>query len=890
MATGVDLVGLRVFDDAGNGYFSWVEDALQWTVANISTFEHDITAVNLSLGTYWNSDSNPSWAMLEDEFAALEAAGVFISVSAGNDFTDFNTKGVSYPASSDHVIPVMSVDNNGNLSYFSQRAEYAIAAPGRAITSTVPDYAANDGDTIDDDWQSKSGTSMAAPYVAGSSVLVREAMEFVGMTDIDQWDIYDHMMATADTFYDSATDTNYQRLNLEAAIDALMPEDDFGSSVETAHNLGTLNDSSQANPLGSLSGVISTLDDADYFTFTAGSTGTVTFSASESHALDGTWDAWGGAWSTTHNGDCVIDVVAGQTYTVSLSTADGLGYYDLNFDLESSFAAIDWGAVAAQETQSGLNVSGEAWYSVTAGRTGYLTVESLPAAGSASVEVYDAQQNLVGSAGSRVDVDAIVGEQFMLRVVGDSSDFDLRLTNAVTLSGSTVTVVGTEAADAMVFSAAAASRTVSLNGVAYSFDAAEATVFSLEADSNDTAELTGSAANEQADLSVGSATLVGAGYQASATGAMDITIVGGGGVDTAVLVDSLGDDRLAANATSVSLYAADNSFMNTVRGFDQVSAFSSQGADFAYLTGSAAGDVFSGAESHSFLRADDGSYDNHAYGFDRVFAYAGAGGADVAYFSDSAGNDVLNSGADYTLMRDTAGGYYNYATGFATVHASSLAGGFDLAYLTDSVGDDVLTADPNRAVLRAADYSYVNTANGFDRVFAYATAGGEDLAYFVDSSGDDTYTGRETTALMTDASASYYNLATSFERVFAYSSNGGTDWAHLHDSAAADTFVARPTFSQIYANDQAYYHRADGFDRVYAYAVPRRRRQRVPLRVGRRGHPQGLVEPLCHASRRLVELLLRARLRLRDRGRRFGRRRRRRDVRLDRRRPLCGWR
>ena len=32
MAPGVDFVGLRVFNDAGSGYFNWVENALRWMI------------------------------------------------------------------------------------------------------------------------------------------------------------------------------------------------------------------------------------------------------------------------------------------------------------------------------------------------------------------------------------------------------------------------------------------------------------------------------------------------------------------------------------------------------------------------------------------------------------------------------------------------------------------------------------------------------------------------------------------------------------------------------------------------------------------------------------------------------------------------------------------
>lgn len=333
VAPGVDLVGLRVFDDAGSGYFSWVEQALQWVHQNRNALENPITAVNLSLGTTWNSESIPSWAMLEDEFTQLEADDIFVSVSAGNSFTSYNTTGLSYPAASSHVVPVMSVDDSGLLSYFSQRSERAIAAPGRYIRSTVPDYAGNHNG-VTDDWAYFSGTSMAAPYVAGASVIIREAMEFVGYTDITQQTIYDHMIDTADQFYDSATGLYYNRLNVGAAIDALIPADDFGSSVIDAYNLGTVSDTA------SVSGLVGKLDDVDYFTFTAGVSGTVSVSTATTHTLAAAWTCDGG--DSQFEGDSfTLDVVAGQSYTVGLSTTDGLGYYDVQLALEPSATVVE---------------------------------------------------------------------------------------------------------------------------------------------------------------------------------------------------------------------------------------------------------------------------------------------------------------------------------------------------------------------------------------------------------------------------------------------------------------------------------------------------------------------------------------------------------------------
>ena len=121
VAPGVDLVALRVFNDQGAGYFSWVEKALQWVHTNRNSFENPITVVNLSLGTDWNATSVPNWTTIEDEFAQLKADGIFIAVAAGNSFASYNSPGLSYPASSPYVVPVSSVTNSGVFSTFSQR-------------------------------------------------------------------------------------------------------------------------------------------------------------------------------------------------------------------------------------------------------------------------------------------------------------------------------------------------------------------------------------------------------------------------------------------------------------------------------------------------------------------------------------------------------------------------------------------------------------------------------------------------------------------------------------------------------------------------------------------------------------------------------------------------
>ena len=811
VAPGVDLVGLRVFNDAGDGYFSWVEDALMWVHNNRNNFENPITAVNLSLGVAsWNSDSIPSWANLENEFNLLEQDGIFISVSAGNSYTSFNQSGLSYPAASQYVVPVASVDDSGLLSYFSQRNSRVIAAPGRGIISTVPDYAGNNNG-ITDDYASFSGTSMAAPYVAGASVIIREAMEFVGYTNITQDTIYDHMIDTADSFFDSATNAYYNRLNLESAIDALMPTDDFGSTVATAYNLGTINASS------SMSGAITTLDDVDYFKFTAASNGTVAFTASNmTYNVGADWDVSGGTgvWSGANNETLTLNVVAGQEYTVGFSSDEGLGYYDLDITAESSFTYTDWGLISYAEYQ-GVSISGENWFHVAADADGYFTSQALfdSAGGQISLELYNSSLQLIDSGNaaggeSRVDYYGAVGDELYIKAIGTNADVDFRLTNLVSVVGTTVNVAGTSGDDTFTF-AAGSTHQLSVNGATYSFDSVSVTNFQFDGSTgNDTISMVGSAAAETAVLRVGDADFYSSTYAVAANQIETVTIDGAGGSDKAYLFDSAGNDILVTGPQSSQMTGS--GFNHTALGFELTYSFASAGGnDKAYLLDSAGNDSL--VATPTYARMSGSGFYNYTQGFDLVYAFSTAGGTDTATLHDSAGDDTLVAHPNYARM--SGSGFYNYTQGFEEVNAYSTAGGYDLSYLYDSAGNDYFIARPEYG--RMSGTGFNNYANGFDRVYAYATAGGTDLAYMYDSAGDDYFTARPEYGRL--QGVGFYNQASGFDRVNAYAFNGGTDLAYMYDSAGDDIFVARPDYGKLSGSGFSNYAKA--FDRVNAYAT-----------------------------------------------------------------------
>jgi subtilisin family serine protease len=188
VAPAVNLIALKVFTDAGAGNFAFIEQALQWCVANAAAF--NLAAINMSLGdnvNYNTATSNPDYG-INDELAALAAQGVIVVSAAGNDFRKFNSQqGVSYPAADPNSLAVSATfdSNVGQVSWgsgptastdtttaqdrvasFSQRSSALtdIFAPGAMITGGHAD-----GGTVE-----MGGTSQAAPHIAGIAALVQQ--------------------------------------------------------------------------------------------------------------------------------------------------------------------------------------------------------------------------------------------------------------------------------------------------------------------------------------------------------------------------------------------------------------------------------------------------------------------------------------------------------------------------------------------------------------------------------------------------------------------------------------------------------------------------------------------------------------------------------------------
>jgi subtilisin family serine protease len=654
VAPGVDLVALRVFNDQGQGRFDWVEQALRWVHANRNAFRNPITTVNLSIGSSWNANTPPPWATLEDEFAQLAADGIFVAVAAGNSFTTYNSAGLSYPAVSQWVVPVASVDASGQLSSYSQRNDRVIAAPGRGITSTVPDYLGNYNGRVED-FATFSGTSMAAPYVAGASTIIREALQTAGYGRIDQETIYNWMRGTADAVWDNATGQAYLRLNLERALNMIMPADDWGSTVAAAWHVGTI------DRYGAIGGTIDRTNDRDYFSFIAGQSGTVTLTT-QAQNLSSTWDVVGSS-ARSVGADVQFDVVAGRSYTIGIGASGGMGKYVFQLQIHPSIPsapAESWGSDATFALTDQSIGGGRNAFAWTAARSGTMTLEAtyLAVGGNVDFQIYDAQNRLIsttqGASGQkRLDAEVVAGQSYTFRAVGANAHVDVRLANLMSRSGNSVSFFGSAGDDQFHLLVGTYTHQATINGIVYYLNAASSTSILFDGQGgSDVARLVGTESADSVLFGSGGVELSTPGTYVVARNAETVEVFGQGGSDQVTFTDTAGNDTFVSRTTWQSM--AGNGYQWRSYGFEAVRAVSGVGQDVAQLYDSAGNDSFVSRPTFAVLSGGGVSVRVERFSDVNVIANTGY---DQALLYGLDGQDVATSGANYLRLSGTGFSY-----------------------------------------------------------------------------------------------------------------------------------------------------------------------------------------------------------------------------------------
>ena len=133
-----------------------------------------MNVINFSGG---EPEIEPSRDIVARALDAAAAAGVVPVVAAGNDYNDFGAGSVSSPANSEGAIAVGAVEI-GSSPTTRTHAEFSSVGPTTISLRLKPDVAAPGVDVLSSvtggGWAAWSGTSMAAPHIAGSAALLRQ--------------------------------------------------------------------------------------------------------------------------------------------------------------------------------------------------------------------------------------------------------------------------------------------------------------------------------------------------------------------------------------------------------------------------------------------------------------------------------------------------------------------------------------------------------------------------------------------------------------------------------------------------------------------------------------------------------------------------------------------
>ena len=434
VAPDCQLYGVKVDkNDGGSFVRSAIIDGVDWLV------DQGVKIINCSFGS--GVDSTALKTSFEN---AYKNHDVLFIVGAGNEAAggQYQTNPdpnncVNYPAKYDFVIAVGTVSYNGALAASSSRGpEIDVSAPGVSVKTTRPSDANKAGTDVltpSNEYISFSGTSCAAPHVAGLAALYRQ-------------------------MYPNYTADQIRSLIETNVIDYGAPGKDiaYGKGVVVSP-WAERNVNRKVFTGTSISGTVAQ-PEGDFYEYTASTTGNVTFTFTGSgftprmEVFDATGKRVGGGNASS---PVVASVVAGQKYYIGLYSAINIqagGAYTITSDVPASGGGSTPGSsfsnaiVVSGTSSSGIIPSGgELYFKYTAPTTGSYTL-TLTTSFDSYLELYNSSQTLLtfdddsnGSGQPKISYNLTAGHVYYLKAFGynhNTSYYGACSLNVIVPSGS----------------------------------------------------------------------------------------------------------------------------------------------------------------------------------------------------------------------------------------------------------------------------------------------------------------------------------------------------------------------------------------------------------------------------------------------------------------------
>ncbi|RMF88750.1 MAG: hypothetical protein D6741_18670 [Planctomycetota bacterium] len=276
-----------------------------------------------------------------------------------------------------------------------------------------------------------------------------------------------------------------------------------------------------------------------------------------------------------------------------------------------------------------------------------------------------------------------------------------------------------------------------------------------------------------------------------------------GGNDVAHLYDTPGDDRVQVMYRFAKIMGTD--YFARAKYFKNTQIHTSTGNDTAVVLDTAGNDFFTGSASDFKLVTPKETF--QGFGFDDVNAIAKYGGQDVAFLLDSAGDDTFVGEGSIGQM--SGDGYHLRAAAFEYIHAYSRSG-HDVAYLKGTSGADTLNARSTYATLVGSNYFL--RAKAFDVLYAEGGEG-NDVARLFGTAGNETVVATRSEIMM--QGDGFTHRTNGFESVFVNGA-GGTDQASSDGATVGGQYEP----SSLNADQITQLAVLLGFDRLEAKNVP----------------------------------------------------------------------